>query len=256
MSKAEVTVAWPETEFLHPGLNPPSAPLPSNSEGVGYLDTAGGQTSSSDKQTFLRLSPDARTTLFYNPPPTLVFFLTAGCREGAECTPGWVASSSHHRRTLSDHFTLVYFAQVYLSSALKASWPLCSHQHSFQVLDLEASSTQASPLQTELPPLISIMGYPGGRDWFYPSENVPHDSWDITESLLALLGFGFYWGVSAAVCAQAKRCKSSVWSHHQSAESCVSNLTFWHAAVHVSSKNATLSSQHEACKSAGGIVVM
>lgn len=48
MSKAEVTVAWRETEMelLPPrlALTPPSPLLPSSREGVGYLDTAGGQT--------------------------------------------------------------------------------------------------------------------------------------------------------------------------------------------------------------------
>lgn len=48
MSKAEVTVAWRETEMelLPPrlALTPSSPLLPSSREGVGYLDTAGGQT--------------------------------------------------------------------------------------------------------------------------------------------------------------------------------------------------------------------
>lgn len=117
------------------------------------------------------------------------------------------------------------------------------HQQTFRVLNLEPSSSQPNPLQTELPPLSSLNYGISCRDGLNLS------LWEcstwFTRSLLAHQEFGFYWVVSAAVCAQAKRCKSSGCEANINLQ----NLVFpiWLVAVDMSSKNTTLSSQHKAC---------
>lgn len=189
MSKAEVTVAWPESEtrFLHPDLQPSLTPSPQQQRGCGIF----GYSWWTDPELRQKNAPPAEPWCLHNSYFPFFFFffffMTASCREGAESTPRWVASSSQ------DPIWAFGGSGTLLKGSLAVLWrcpgpcPVTSRP--------SGSWTLNPPLLSPIPYRLNYhhlvhltMAYPAGMAWIYPSENVPHDSREACW-LIEILGF-------------------------------------------------------------------